>query len=242
LRIEGVLHLSLNPVLEKILAPFAADSSPLFPSSILKPSAGTKKGKESPPQTETPTPPGRLADSRIFAALLSFLYDYSEEETMKPETEMPPEAASFFAGTQSPAALFRGLRRKIIDDAKKIFPDIDLEMTVRTLLQLELFRAEHCRLLPNGEKIAAYSALSPLERQVYWAAALYLLGQHEAAHNDIGSLYRGRLRKTAVAIHRFVAGVGSEKKVSRSNAQAAVGASGKRGRRVRQCLGSPAFR
>ncbi|MCL2602647.1 MAG: hypothetical protein FWD91_07540, partial [Treponema sp.] len=214
LRIEGVLHLSLNPVLEKILAPFAADPSPLFPSFLSKGKASkssAKKGKETPPLVEIVPPPSRLFDGRVFAAFLSFLYDHSGEETLKGETETASDSASPFAGTQSPAAKFRGLRKKVLDDAKKIFPDIDVEMTVRTLLQLELFRAEGCSVIPCGEKIAGYSGLSQLERKMYWAAALYLC-QTETAHSDIGSLYWGRLRKTAAAIHRFITSIDSEKK------------------------------
>jgi len=200
---EGILRLALNPVLEKVLAPFAADIGPLFPSfptestvpaknipaetAAPKETAAAKKGKKTPENNEELPPSVCISDSRILAALFAFLYGYSEDELLKIETE----------------AQFRGLRKKVLEEGKKVFPNLDLELAVRTLIHLELFRAEGCCIIPNAEKIAGFSELSPLERQEYWAAGVYLC-LNETADNDMTILYRSRLRKIVSTIHRFM--------------------------------------
>ncbi|MCL2374483.1 MAG: hypothetical protein FWC65_04500, partial [Treponema sp.] len=202
-RAEGVLHLALNPVLEKILEPFAADTSPLFPSfleesNVLPPrnakkksapkaaAAAAKKGQADSESAEEIPSSACISDARILAALFAFLYSHTEEELLRPETDAQP----------------RGLRKKFIEEGKKIFPDLDLDIAVRTLLYLELFRAEACSLAPCAEKIAGYSELSPAERQKYWAAGVYLC-LNETSRNEAASLHRNRLRKIAGTINRF---------------------------------------
>ena len=217
LRTEGILRLALNPVLETILAPFAVDTGPLFPSfhseSCLpaenasaesgpteippakKPGSAAKKGRKLPEGAETIPPSTCISDGRILAALFAFLYSYSDEELLKIEVESQA----------------RGLRKKALEEGRKIFPDLDLELAVRTLLHLELFRAEGCILEPCVEKIASYCDLSLAERQEYWAAGVYLC-LNEPAESDAPSLYRNRLRKIVSTTHRFMGLIYGEKK------------------------------
>ncbi|MCL2232611.1 MAG: hypothetical protein FWB99_05985 [Treponema sp.] len=182
----GTLCLALNPVLEKVLAPFVEDIGPLFPSSSLE--------SEVPSESAEEPPSACISDSRVLAALLAFLYAYSEEEPLRIEGE----------------AQFRGLRKKVLEEGKKVFPDLDLELALKTLLQLELFSVEGSSLLPCGDKIAAFCDLPLVERQAYWAAGVYLCLNESA--EDTAGLYRSRLRKVVSTIHRFMALIGSEKK------------------------------
>ena len=127
-----------------------------------------------------------MNDPRYMAALFSFFM--GEEELFKTE-----EGA--------------GIRKKVIGDWKKIFPRLDLNLVIRTLLQLGLFKSENCRLAPCSEKIAEFSALSSLERQEYWAAGMYLCldspsGQEEASEHFTGAS-KIRLRGIASFINRF---------------------------------------
>ena len=185
---EGILCLALNPVLEKVLAPFVGDIGPLFPSFPIENDVPTGSA-------EGILPSVCISDSRILAAFFAFLYSYSEEEPLRIEAE-----------TQ-----FHRLRKKVLEDGKKVFPDLDLDLAVRTLLHLELFHAEGYSLIPCGERIAAYSDLSPVERQEYWAAGVYYC-LNETADNDTTGLYRNRLRKIVSTIHRFMGLIDGEKK------------------------------
>ena len=215
-RAEGVLRLALNPVLEKVLEPFAMDTGPLFPSVPLESSlpaeinspmtnnakktpalkgSAARKGRKTPEETEELAPSVRVSDTRILAAFFAFLYDHSEEEIFRLDADAQP----------------RVLRKKVLEEGKKVFPDLDLELAVRTLLYLELFRADSCSLVPNMEKIAGYSALSSAERQKYWAAGVYL-SLSDTAQNESASLYRGRLRRIATTINRFTGLIDIERK------------------------------
>jgi len=131
--------------------------------------------------------------------------------------------AVFFAFILDEEELFKaegGIRKKVLDEGKKLFPGLDMELAVRTLLCLGLFSSEGRRLMPCSEKIADYSGLSPWERQEYWAAGVYIAlnsssentaGGNIIAHNEefqgsnfgAGVFSRNRLRTIASFIHRF---------------------------------------
>ena len=204
---QGGLRLALNPVLEKVLSPFAADTASLFPS--FPPASGVFA--DSALAEEDGIAAAAFTDSRTLAALFAFLYDHAEEELLKFET------GTLAAGTQ-----LRGLRKKILDEGKKIFPALDLELAVKALLHLGLFQrgnpeaagdgyqTESYTLAPCVKKIEEFRGLSPAERQEYWAAGVYLC-LNETADNAAASLYRNRLRKLASLIHRFMGLLEGEK-------------------------------
>ena len=182
-RDKGALRLALNPILEKVLAPFVVDSGILFASFAAADSADTA--------VET-----SFMDSRILAALFAFLYDKSAEELLKVEEGMPGEV-------QHPGTQKYSLRKKALDDALTIFTGLDVELAVKTLLYLGLFTAEDCRLSPSPKRIADFGALSPTERREYWAAALFL-SLNEVNESEVSFLYQSRLRSVASLIHRFM--------------------------------------
>jgi hypothetical protein len=168
-REPGVRRLALNPVLEPILAPLAAEWGILFPSESLP--------EEKTNQTEISAPSGdtfSIADDRMLAALFAFIS--SEEEFYKAQ----------------------GIRKKIAEQGKRLFPNIDLEAITGSLRQLGLFTLQGERLVPMERKIQNFADLSPVERQEYWAAGFYL----NLMAN--GSDYtRGRLYHIASLIHRL---------------------------------------
>ena len=137
-RSEGIMRLSLNPVLEKILAPYAEDSSILFPSY---------------PRESSP-PRAFYLEGRYMAALLAFIL--SEDCLFK----------SSGRGAE--------IRRKVLNDGEKIFPGMDLELLVNTFLRLGIIRQESQKVVSDKNKISDYCKLSHDERQIYWAAAVYL--------------------------------------------------------------------
>ena len=137
---------------------------------------------------------GIMNDSRYMAALLSFFR--GEEELFKNEAST-------------------GIRKKVLDEWKKLFPKFNLNLAIRILLQLGLFRTEGRGLAPNQEKITDFSALSPAERQEYWAAAMYLCmdtaNDTAEGQDKPGGTSRIKLRGIASFIHRFIACIEAER-------------------------------
>ena len=151
--------------------------------------------KESGPPQEHTYSAACIPDGRIMTALFSFIS--GEEELFKSEG---------------------GLRKKILDDGKKFFPSLDLELAVKALLLLGLFRrgtlsndsvlplwnsrtrgdgsgdfpGEGRCLVPCKDKIDDYGDLSPLERQAYWAGGVYFC-LNEAAQD--GSVSESQERR-----------------------------------------------
>jgi hypothetical protein len=175
-RKDGVHRFALNPVLEKLLEPYAANTQILFPSFPASDSENVEKINDAKT--------GLTVDSRILAAFIVFILD--QDEPLKAEGE---------------------LRKKVLDDGKKYFPNLDLDMAVRTVLCLGLLRNEGRGLLPNKEKITGYSDLPSCEIQAYWAAGVYLC-LVEAEDNGTGDFpydFSGnRLRRVASFIHQYM--------------------------------------
>jgi len=200
-RDEKNMRLALNPVLDEVLAPLIADTSPLFRSYPKEDNAGTEA-----------TPPENcrsfyISDPRIMAALFTFIIE--EEELFKAETATEAGGTKS-SGTRSQGNIIPELRKKVLDGAKKTFPELDFELAVNNLIQMGLFQRADRLLVPNREKITEYSELSDSERQEYWAAGLFICFKEseKSTHNshsdwDIFSFSWSRLRSIASSIHRF---------------------------------------
>lgn len=222
-------HLALNPVLEQVLAPFIADTRALFPSFAAegeppRPNAGPaannrpltggqpREGGGSPPEPEAPAGTPRT-------------------DNLPPAEGQPPKerGAAFSGDGRIMAALFAFLlgaddlfktegvfRKKLLDEGARIFPGLDLPLTVQVFLRLGLFRTEGRGLVASRDKVSDYCGLSDRERLEYWAAALYLCrGDSDTGAHSGGvpfeiqdsrlSMYR--LRDLASFIHRFRSGI-----------------------------------
>jgi hypothetical protein len=114
-------------------------------------------------------------DDRSLAALFAFVCD----------------APDFFKGEG-------GLRKRILDEGKRIFPSLDLELLAGGLRCLGLLRMEETRLCPDWGKSEIFAGLSRRERLEYWAAGicLYLRSGASARH-----FHRGQIQALACFIH-----------------------------------------
>ena len=226
-RDEGILRLALNPVIEAVLVPFITDTRILFPTFALRsssPNDSIVRHENSDKKNHLPI---RIGDGCVFAALFAFIY--SEEEALK------MDSGAGFRRSVFDRAGFCGLRKKFLDEGKRIFPELDLELAVRILIQLGLFRSDGASLVPCREKIAEFGRLFPNERQEYWAAGFFLCldeAEYDAAESndpaangnlsgDIDSqtavsgffpsgqsfLSRNRLRRIALFIHDFMGNI-----------------------------------
>ena len=185
---EKTLRLALNPVLEQVLSPFTADTRPVFP--------GAQAGRRSPAGQAT----AYISDDRIMVAFFAFIIH--EEELFRTDAE------TTLSGSALPE-----IRKKVLDYGKKNFPSLDFELAIRTLIQLGLFRLEGRCLVLNREKTEGFSSLSPIERQEYWTAGVYLCMVESVPEtgNDGNSLWDQpfrlsglRMRTLASFIHNYM--------------------------------------
>ena len=203
-RDEKCQRLALNPVLEEVLSPFIADTRPLFRSFPKGSNFPMESAGETGAAPQAACQPYYISDPRIMAALFTFIIE--EEELFKTETGTEPKR------TSSQETPLPELRKKVLDSAKKAFPDLDFELALNNLIQLGLFRRTDRYLIPSSEKITEYSELSDAERQEYWTAGLYICfketekkahSSHSSMDNFAFSFSWNRLRLIASFIHRF---------------------------------------
>ena len=208
---EGPLRLALNPVLEPVIAPLIGDIRPLFASYSDEALGET----EEPERNSVEGPGGTIyrPDDRTMAALFAFIQ--GEEELFKAD---PAGAAVGNSYRPEPnGALFNEMRKKVMDEWKRIFPRLELELSIRILLKLGLLRQKGRGMAACVEKMAGFCDLPDVERQEYWAAAVFLcMGESkDSAPND--DAYTGlryswnRLRRIASFIHSFRVAIDPER-------------------------------
>jgi hypothetical protein len=120
-----------------------------------------------------------VPDDRVLAGLFAFLFDQSE----------------FFKAEG-------GVRKKVMDEGKRIFPSLDIERLIGGLQNIGLFSFEEGRLNSDARRLTFFRDLSPLERREYWAGGIY-----SYCHDpDPITRYphRGRTQKLAQFVHRFI--------------------------------------
>jgi hypothetical protein len=177
-RLGEDMRLALNPVLEPVLAPLVASHALLFPSfpaeKVKKPQKPSRKDEKGPASAF-------IRDGCFFASLFAFVSGESGENGI--------------------FKLEGGIRKKILDEGKRFFPGLDVELAVGALKELGLFRADGERFLGDDRRIKEFAALSIRERGEYWAAGVFLcLHGAEAA---LSILSRSRVRGAVSFIHRF---------------------------------------
>jgi hypothetical protein len=172
-RLGEDMRLALNPVLEPVLSPLAADRTLLFPSFP------AEKAKKSHSRKDEKGPaPAFIRDGRFLASLFAFIS--GEDGFFKTEG---------------------GIRKKILDDGKKFFPGLDLELIVGALRELGLFMPDGEMFLSDDRRVRDFAGLSVRERGEYWAAGVFLSLQGE--ETVLAGLRRGRIQGAALYIHRF---------------------------------------
>ncbi|GHV75406.1 helicase [Spirochaetia bacterium] len=137
LRGAEVRHLSLNPLLEPVLAPIITDKGSLFPSQ--------------PRSAEAPD--GPALDDRLLAAIFAFVS--AETDFFKVEG---------------------GIRKRILDEGRRIFPSLDIESLIGGLLGLGLLQQSGeggaVALVLDESKLRSFKGLSFSERREYLAAGI----------------------------------------------------------------------
>ncbi|MDR0452423.1 MAG: helicase-associated domain-containing protein [Treponema sp.] len=129
-------------------------------------------------------PPGqRPLDDRILAALVAFVAAQGE-------------AQKDFFKTGG------GIRKKIADDSRQIFPDLDIGPIVEGMRCIGLLETGGAGLMPEKRRLAFFGKLSFGERLEYLAAGIYAAPQ--STETDSWYFRRGRVRNLARFIHCFM--------------------------------------
>jgi hypothetical protein len=173
-REEGQSRLALNPVLEAVLTPFAADRALLFPSSPIPAEDSGKTGS---------APVGRpAADDRLIGGILSFV----SEETRFFKNEGGLRKKVLDAG----ARIFPGF------DLEALVGGLRLLGLLRS--EGEGLAPEPQRL----SALAALSLRERME--YWAAGISVFLHEEGAAEAAAGHLFRGRIHALALLIHRLM--------------------------------------
>jgi hypothetical protein len=181
--------LALNPVLEPVLAPFAANRSLVFPSVPVASLPGMTGA--------VAELPGSLLDDRLLAALISFAGEGGNLFKVPAHGQ-----AEGHSQTGQTAGVF--LRKKVRETGERIFPGLDLEALMGGLYCLGLLNAEGKRNAVNEEKIAAFRDLSPRDRLVYCAAGICRCLEEPGLDSLSPHLSQGRVRFLVSLIHKFL--------------------------------------
>ena len=165
-------RLALNPVFKSILLPFIADSSSLF-YSVSKPELAFKEKDGIATDTsgdnvvDNTTGNNSLSllhsyDDRIFAVMLSFV---SMNEL-------------FYIAKDG------GVRKKVLNSAKTIFPDLPFEMLIEYMKTLGLFLVDDEKLIPDYKRFLAFGRLSRKERTEYYTSAVFCYEEQLSGENQ----------------------------------------------------------
>jgi len=152
---QNAKRLALNPVFKSILSPFIADNSLLFPSIHTDKMPPSEEHGEADPFdknfNEKNLRSPFLYDDRILAILLSFV-----------------SVNEFFLKTRG-----EGIRQKVLNSAKAMFPNLSLEVLIGGLRVLGMFSVKGKRLYPDYRRFSAFGKLSRQERAEYYTAGIF---------------------------------------------------------------------
>jgi hypothetical protein len=186
-RDEGKSRLALNPKLETVLAPIAADTSSLFPLLSAVPDS---------PKRDDPAP----LDDRTFAAFFSFLLSGERFFRFGADEAGPSESGGALE-----------LRKKAFDESKRLFPGLDVETLAGGIIALGLSIRDRERFRADKERLDAFRKLDKQTRAAYFAAGitLYLRGLEPAGSRPAAGFpaqytSRGLIRSTAQLIIKLL--------------------------------------
>jgi len=194
-RDKDVLRIALNPRLESILAPYAADTEILFPATAAIEHEQLKNdGETSAPdaaQTEAAQPAAATLNGRTLAALLTFLLN--NEVQIKDDGNGKDLTFTF--------------RKKPTEQAKALFPGVNINAVAGGLLSLGLLVQEEEGVVPDEARIASFKVLPNRDIFEYLAGGIALFLHRGGLYPS----YQGRgLLKTTVRLIHALGGIAKD--------------------------------
>ena len=94
-----------------------------------------------------------------------------------------------------------GFRKKILDDGEKLFPGMDIELSLKAMIKLDLVFTDGNKLISNRDAVDNFGKLSMEDALTYWTSAVYLYREEETRQDefDIPSLRSIRNRRRQIA-------------------------------------------
>jgi len=102
------------------------------------------------------------------------------------------------------------MRKRVLDDAKTIFPDIDVEPLLGALQILGLFYTDEDKLLPDKKRFDDFSLLAAHERSEYICAALIIFSSLSPPYEILPPLFYAKIRELLIIIHNFLESLNEE--------------------------------
>jgi len=189
---NNVQRIALNPRLENILAPHAANTGILFPALTVNEAAGAPKdGTESETEGAAAQDP-QITSGTLNGRTLAALFAYLINSDMQVRDEGNGKGLTF------------AFRKKATEQGKALFPGLDLNAAIGGLLTLGILVREgedrsSASIAPDEARIAGFKALSDQERSEYLAGSIALFlhrGDIPPAYQ-----YRSLLRNTVGLVH-----------------------------------------
>jgi hypothetical protein len=96
------------------------------------------------------------------------------------------------------------IRKRVIEEAKTVFPGIDLKNIIGALQVIGLFYADGERLIPDKKYFDDFVSLLSHERMEFCAAALLVYNELTPPYEILPPLFRNKIRETVNLIHSFM--------------------------------------
>jgi hypothetical protein len=177
---EKTTRLALNPVLENVLLPIAADIHTLFPAVLENETADAS----SAPQAHSGS---AILSDLVLAGFLSFASQWES-----------------FYRTEGV------IRKRVIEAGKTIFPGINLDDATGAMQVLGLFYVDGDKLVPDRKRFGDFGSLSARERMEYCAAALLIYSGLKSQTEILPPLFNSRIHETVNLIHSFLDSLNAE--------------------------------
>jgi hypothetical protein len=147
-----------------------------------------------------------IADRRLLFPSFPFT---SQRQQQTPPAPDDRTLAALFAFAGEEREFFRaegGMRKKALDSAKQIFPDLPVQTMIGGFQCLGLLHADGLNLLRNEQKCRDFAALSFRERMEYFSAGIYVF-LTDAEHSNGPMpvyIYQNHIKFLSVFIHQLI--------------------------------------
>ena len=102
------------------------------------------------------------------------------------------------------------IRKKVMEESKKLFMGLDFKSIIGALQILGLFYADEDKLLPEKKRLNDFAQLSARERMEYCAAGLMIYASLTPPFEILPPLFRVKIREKVFFIHSFLDSLGDD--------------------------------
>ncbi|MCL2809745.1 MAG: hypothetical protein FWD24_06745, partial [Treponema sp.] len=182
--------LALNPVLKPVLLPITNETSVLFSTedeAAEKIDTPVTAVETTAAETTAAKPAAPVMNDLLLAALYSFTYGFD----------------SFYVPEGQ-------IRKRVKQEAKTLFPGLDIEKTFGILQVMGLFYIKEEKIIPEKKYFEDFISISSFERMEYFAAAIIVYSDLNPTSEILPPLYKNKIREAVNFIHNFIQSITSD--------------------------------